>query len=119
MESKKESKAETIEPTELKFAAFSSQLELPFYTSLFKFKLDHGKLDDSARFVLGMYELNPTAKSEESARMQILGNALTNNLYVSSTASSCLRGALGAGNLTHVRQGRPESVPRRGHHQER
>lgn len=90
MESKKESKeskAETIQPTELKFAAFSSQLELPFYTSLFKFKLDHGKLDDSARFVLGMYEPNPAAKSEDSARMQILGNALTNNLYVPSTKS--------------------------------
>lgn len=84
MESKRESKAEKIEPIELKFAAFSSQLELPFYTSLFKFKLDHGKLDDSARFVLGMYEPNPAAKSEDSARMQILGNALTNNLYVRS-----------------------------------
>lgn len=74
--------SESVEPTELKFAAFSSQLELPFYTSLFKFKLDHGKLDDSARFVLGMYEPNPGAKSEDSSRMQILGNALTNSLYV-------------------------------------
>lgn len=80
-----------IEPAELKFAAFSSQLELPFYTSLFKFKLDHGKLDDAARSVLGTYEPNPGANSEESARMQILGNALTNSLYVlrSSPHNSC------------------------------
>lgn len=70
------------EATEIKFAAFSSQLELPFYTSLFKFKLDHGKLDDSARSVLGIYEPNTGAKSEDGARMQILGNALTNSSYV-------------------------------------
>lgn len=85
------SDAVPFEPTELKFAAFSSQLELPFYTALFKFKLDHGKLDDSARFVLGTYEPNPGAKAEESARIQILGNALTNNLYVSQTRSRDLR----------------------------
>lgn len=67
--------------TELKFAAFSSQIELPFYSALFTSKLDHDKLDDSARFVLGTYESNANAKPEESTRMQILGNALTNNLY--------------------------------------
>lgn len=68
--------------TELKFAAFSSQIELPFYSALFSSKLDFDKLDDSARFVLGTYESNPTAAPDESTRMQILGNALTNNLYV-------------------------------------
>ncbi|KAF3762942.1 hypothetical protein M406DRAFT_108084 [Cryphonectria parasitica EP155] len=64
---------------ELKFAAFSSQIELPFYSALFSSKLDHAKLDDSARFVLGTYESNPAATPDESTRMQILGNSLTNN----------------------------------------
>lgn len=68
--------------TELKFATFSSQIELPFYSALFTSKLDHDKLDDSARFVLGTYEASATATPEESTRMQVLGNALTNNLYV-------------------------------------
>lgn len=68
--------------TELKFAAFSSQIELPFYSALFSSKLDFDKLDDSARFVLGTYEPNPTATPDGSTRMQILGNALTNNSYV-------------------------------------
>lgn len=65
--------------TELKFAAFSSQIELPFYSALFSSKLDYAKLDDSARFVLGTYEANPNAAPDESTRMQILGNSLTNN----------------------------------------
>lgn len=75
--------------TELKFAAFGSQIELPFYSALFSSKLDYDKLDDSARFVLGTYEPNPNATPEESARMQILGNALTNNLYVTYQLVLC------------------------------
>ncbi|KUI61027.1 Ubiquitin-like modifier-activating enzyme atg7 [Cytospora mali] len=65
--------------SEVKFAAFTSQIELPFYSALFSSKLDHAKLDDSARFVLGVYEANPAATPDEGTRMQILGNALTNN----------------------------------------
>lgn len=85
--------------TELKFAAFSSQIELPFYTALFASKLDIDKLDDSARFVLGIYEANPTATPDESARMQVLGNALVNNSYV--VGSGCmLRGGQVVENLT-------------------
>lgn len=68
--------------SELKFSAFSSQIELPFYSALFSSKLDHDKLDDSARFVLGVYESNATATPDESTRMQILGNALTSHTYV-------------------------------------
>lgn len=68
--------------SELKFSAFTSQIELPFYSALFSSKLDHDKLDDSARFVLGTYESSPLATPEESTRMQILGNALTSNAYV-------------------------------------
>lgn len=65
--------------SELKFSAFTSQIELPFYSALFSSKLDLDKLDDSARFVLGTYESSPLATPEESTRMQILGNALTSN----------------------------------------
>lgn len=73
--------------TELKFSAFTSQIELPFYSALFSSKLDLDKLDDSARFVLGTYESNPVATPEESTRMQILGNALTSNAYVANHLS--------------------------------
>ncbi|KAK3377843.1 hypothetical protein B0H63DRAFT_227482 [Podospora didyma] len=61
----------------LKFATFSSEIELPFYSNLFSSKLEHDKLDDSARPVLGLYEPRPQANPEASTRMQILGNSLT------------------------------------------
>jgi ubiquitin-like modifier-activating enzyme ATG7 len=61
----------------LKFVPFSSEIELPFYTALFSSKLDHDKLDDSARPVLGLYEPHAQASQESSTRMQILGHALT------------------------------------------
>lgn len=61
----------------LKFVPFSSEIELPFYSALFSSKLDHDKLDDSARPVLGLYEPRAQADLESSTRMQILGNALT------------------------------------------
>ncbi|GAB1313976.1 Autophagy protein 7 [Madurella fahalii] len=61
----------------LKFVPFSSEIELPFYSALFSSKLDHDKLDDSARPVLGLYEPLPQADPESSTKMQILGNALT------------------------------------------
>ncbi|KAK4657876.1 Autophagy protein 7 [Podospora pseudocomata] len=61
----------------VKFVPFSSEIELPFYSSLFSSKLDHDRLDDSARAVLGVYEPRVQADPEASVRMQILGNALT------------------------------------------
>lgn len=61
----------------LKFVPFSSEIELPFYSALFSSKLDHDKLDDSARPVMGLYEPRSQADSL-GARMQILGSALTN-----------------------------------------
>ena len=61
----------------LKFAPFGSEIELPFYTALSASKVDHDKLDDSARRVLGLYEPRITASHDESCRMQVLGNALT------------------------------------------
>ncbi|CAG9943913.1 unnamed protein product [Clonostachys rosea f. rosea IK726] len=61
----------------LQFATFSSEIELPFYSALFASKLDYDKLDDSARGVLGLYE--PRLEDPDSScKMQILGNALTN-----------------------------------------
>ncbi|RGP65584.1 ubiquitinlike modifier-activating enzyme atg-7 [Fusarium sporotrichioides] len=62
----------------LQFAPFISEIELPFYSALFASKLDHDKLDDSARSVLGLYEPR-SEEPESSCRLQILGNALTNS----------------------------------------
>lgn len=66
----------------LQFAPFASDIELPFYTSLASHKINHDKLDDSARKVLGLYEIRPNDAPEASCRMQILGNALTSNELV-------------------------------------
>ncbi|KAI1439263.1 hypothetical protein GGR50DRAFT_12753 [Xylaria sp. CBS 124048] len=63
----------------LKFAPFSSEIELPFYSSLFTSKLDHDKLSDSARPVLGVYEHRIGVHPDSSVKMQILANALTTN----------------------------------------
>ncbi|KAK3325834.1 ubiquitin-like modifier-activating enzyme atg-7 [Apodospora peruviana] len=63
----------------LKFSTFNSEIELPFYSALFSFKLDHDRLSDSARPVLGLYEPRPQADPDSSTKLQILGNALTSN----------------------------------------
>lgn len=72
----------------LQFAPFASDIELPFYTSLASLKINHDKLDDSARKVLGLYEIRPNDAPESSCRMQILGNALTSNELVPLPRSS-------------------------------
>ena len=72
--------------TGLKFAAFSSDIELPFYTSLASHKINHDKLDDSARRLLGLYELKPSEDSNISCRMQIRGNALTSDELVDTVS---------------------------------
>ncbi|KAK8048967.1 autophagy ubiquitin-activating enzyme ApgG [Apiospora phragmitis] len=69
--------ATTPPATDLKFVPFSSEIELPFYSALFSSKLEHDKLDESARQVLGVYEPQPGIAPEDSAKMQVLGNALT------------------------------------------
>ncbi|OTB09108.1 hypothetical protein M426DRAFT_51072 [Hypoxylon sp. CI-4A] len=66
----------------LKFAPFASEIELPFYSALFASKLDHDKLSDSARPVLGLYEPRPGTAPDDSVRMQVLANALTSNRYI-------------------------------------
>ncbi|CAG8957483.1 hypothetical protein HYFRA_00011465 [Hymenoscyphus fraxineus] len=62
----------------LKFAPFGSEIDLPFYTALSQSKIDHDKLDDSARTVIGLYEPR-IVKPEDSCRMRVLGNALTSD----------------------------------------
>ena len=66
----------------LKFAAFFSDVELPFYTSLASLKINYHKLDDSARRVLGLYEARPLQEPAGSCRMQIHGSALTRDELV-------------------------------------
>ena len=67
----------------LQFAAFSSDIELPFYTSLASHKINHDKLDESARRLLGLYESRQCEDPSDSCRMQIRGNALTSDELVS------------------------------------
>lgn len=61
----------------LQYAPWISDIELAFYSALASIKINHDKLDSSARKVLGLYEINPKDAPERSTRMQIHGNALT------------------------------------------
>lgn len=63
----------------MQYVPFVSDIEIPFYASLANHKINHDKLDDSARKVLGLYEVRPADVKEHSCRMQIHGNALTND----------------------------------------
>ncbi|KAI9776712.1 MAG: Autophagy protein 7, partial [Candelina submexicana] len=63
----------------MQFAPFASDIELPFYTSLASHKINHDRLDDSARKLLGLYEVRPSDAPDVSCRMQVLGNALTSD----------------------------------------
>lgn len=65
----------------LKFATFTSDIELPFYASLASLKINHDKLDDSSRRILGLYEIKPTDSPESSCRLQVHGNSLTSDEY--------------------------------------
>ncbi|KXG53925.1 Molybdenum cofactor biosynthesis, MoeB [Penicillium griseofulvum] len=61
----------------MQYTPFASDIELPFYTSLASHKINHDKLDDSARPVRGLYEIRPSDPEAASCRIQIHGNALT------------------------------------------
>ena len=65
----------------LQFVQWSSDIELQFYSALATLKINHDRLDDSARKVLGLYELRPADQPERSSRMQIHGTALTTAEY--------------------------------------
>lgn len=61
----------------MQYVPFVSDIEIPFYASLASHKIDNDKLDDSARDVLGLYEIRPSDSRDHSCRMQLHGNALT------------------------------------------
>ena len=61
----------------MQYVPFASDIEFPFYASLASHKINHDKLDDSARKLLGLYEIRPSDNKEHSCRMQVHANALT------------------------------------------
>lgn len=69
---------------QLKYTPWTSDIDLAFYQALANLKINHDKLDSSARKVLGLYEINHRDSPERSTRMQIHANALTNNEYVTN-----------------------------------
>ena len=73
------SRVRKSQTAEMQYVPFASDIEIPFYASLASHKINHDKLDDSARKVLGLYEIKPQDSPETSCRMQILGNALTSD----------------------------------------
>ena len=65
----------------LKFAPWMSDVDVQFYAALAHIKINHDRLDDSARKVLGLYEVRPAEHSSRSMRVQIHPNALTSDEY--------------------------------------
>ncbi|KEF51571.1 autophagy-like protein 7 [Exophiala aquamarina CBS 119918] len=63
----------------MQYVPFASDIEIPFYASLASHKINHDKLDDSARKLLGLYEIRASDAKEHSCRMQVHGNALTSD----------------------------------------
>ncbi|KAK6528140.1 Autophagy protein 7 [Arthrobotrys megalospora] len=61
----------------MQFAPFASDIDFAFFSSLAYHKINHDKLDSSARRVLGIYEIQPNDPPGNSCRMQIGGTALT------------------------------------------
>ena len=66
----------------LKFATFTSDIDLPFWAALASRKVDDDKLDDSPKSLSGFYEICPRDAPSSSCRMQIHGNALTTQALV-------------------------------------
>lgn len=63
----------------MQYVPFASDIEIPFYAALASHKINHDKLDDSARKLLGLYEIRPSDEAGNSSRMQIHANALTSD----------------------------------------
>ncbi|KAF2640185.1 autophagy-related protein 7 [Massarina eburnea CBS 473.64] len=74
--------------TPLRFAPWQSDVDVQFYAALAHIKINHDKLDDSARKVLGLYEVRPGDHSARSMRIQILPNSLTSDEQ-ESPATAC------------------------------
>jgi len=75
----------------LKFAPWQSDVDVQFYAALAHIKINHDKLDDSARKVLGLYETRPGDHAARSMRVQILPNALTSDECVCPAPSPRMR----------------------------
>jgi ubiquitin-like modifier-activating enzyme ATG7 len=65
--------------TGLKFAPWSSDIELSFYATLRSIKINHDKLSAAARRVIGRYEIKTSDVPERSCRMQLHGDAFKND----------------------------------------
>jgi ubiquitin-like modifier-activating enzyme ATG7 len=63
----------------LKYAPWQSDVDIQFYAALANIKINHDKLDDSARKVLGLYDVRSSDHPSRSSRMQIHPNALTSD----------------------------------------
>lgn len=63
----------------LKYAPWQSDVDIQFYAALAHIKINHDKLDDSARKVLGLYDVRVGDHPSRSCRMQIHPNALTSD----------------------------------------
>jgi ubiquitin-like modifier-activating enzyme ATG7 len=63
----------------LRFAPWQSDVDVQFYAALAHIKINHDKLNDSARKVLGLYEVRPSDHSTRSMRVEIHPNALTSD----------------------------------------
>jgi ubiquitin-like modifier-activating enzyme ATG7 len=63
----------------LKFAPWKSDVDVQFYAALAHIKINHDRLNDSARKVLGLYDVRPGDHPTRSNRMQIHPTALTSD----------------------------------------
>ena len=66
----------------IRFATLNSEVELSFWASLASDKINKDKLDESARPLVGAYEIRPQDEPDLSCRIQIHGDALTNETLV-------------------------------------
>ena len=67
----------------MKYDSFFSFVDLAFYTALATHKIDHDKLDDSVRKLLGLYAPARLNSSRDGGRMEIAPNALVADEYAS------------------------------------
>ena len=74
----------------IKFAPWQSDVDVQFYAALAHIKINHDKLDDSARKLLGLYDVRAADHPSRSTRIQIHPNALTSDESVSPSLYGCL-----------------------------
>jgi len=65
--------------TTLRYAPWQSDIDIQFYAALANIKINHDMLDDSARKILGLYEVRLGDHPSRSTRIQIHPNALTSD----------------------------------------